>query len=160
MTLQLEAPMTLLGMGVSWLKAVGRGVESYEKWKEEMTPINWIEEGLEQSGVFSLPYMGFDLIEKGTGVAGYPYNPLREALTFGEYSPKRKRVEDFWGEISPTLGLVSDTAQGLGAMGKWAMGEPVTSGQRRQAFQLAPFSSFPIIKDITQLLNDDHPIQR
>lgn len=159
--------LTAIGMMVSWMKAVGRGNEGYEKWKQKDF-LEWVEEGLDNSGVFTLAFEASNVVEKATlAMMGgkTAFNPLKEALTLGSYSPAKRFPDDFWAEIGgPSIGLASDVLSAAGTAGRVggrALGMDLpdtTMGERRRAMAVLPFvSSFPILKDMTQVLNDDHP---
>lgn len=132
--------MSMAGMFATWLKAVsGNRMEKLQDVGKN--PGWWVSEGLDRSGVFSVPMELANTFEKATGL-----NPVKTPLkAFDEGSAQSQRMQNrsLMGAIAgPSMGLVDDAGSVLGIPKKVVQGEEVTRGQKNAAERLLPFNSY------------------
>lgn len=132
--------MSMVGMFATWLKAVsGNRMEKLQDVGKN--PGWWISEGLDRSGIFSVPMELANTFEKATGL-----NPVKTPLkAFDEGSAQSQRMQNrsLMGAIAgPSMGLVDDAGNVLGIPRKLMQGEEVTRGQKNAAERLLPFNSY------------------
>jgi hypothetical protein len=132
--------MSMIGMMATWLKAVsGNRMEKLQDIGKN--PGWWLAEGLDRSGVFSVPMELANTFEKATGL-----NPVKTPLkAFDEGSAQSQRMQNrsLMGAIAgPSMGLVDDAGNVLGIPKKLVQGEEITRGQKNAAERLLPFNSY------------------
>jgi hypothetical protein len=133
--------MTAMGMFVTYLKAVsGNRPETREKALSN--PGWWIGEGLDRSGVLSVPMELANTLEKFSG----GFNPLKAPFKAfdetGSISQKNQNRSDVGSLLGPTIGMASDMMQVGSIPRRMAQGEEVTKGQMSAAERLLPFNSY------------------
>ena len=138
--------MSMIGMFATWLKAIsGNRMEKLQDIGKN--PGWWISEGLDRSGVFSVPVELANTFEKATGL-----NPIKTPLrAFDEGSAQSQRMQNrsLMGSIAgPSAGLVDDASSVLGIPRKIMQDEEVTRGQKNAAERLVPFNSYFGIRQI------------
>jgi len=156
--------LTTIGMLVSTVKAWRNGEESWEKFKESAkNPGYMIGEGLDASGLFTLPMEVGAITEKTTGAGGFAFNPTKTPLLaagrmFNPDASMQGNTQRYVGGpieaiAGPTAGLVNDATRAAGG----ALSEEPTPGQKRAAARLVPFNSYLGMKEMLQMLNEDSP---
>ncbi len=146
--------MTMVGMFATWLKAVsGNRMEKLQDIGKN--PGWWISEGLDRSGVFSVPMELANTFEKATN-----FNPVKtplKALDEGSAQSQRMQNRSLMGAIAgPSMGLVDDAGNVLGIPNKLVKGEEVTRGQKNAAERLMPFNSYLGLRQILRyVVNPD-----
>ena len=132
--------MTLMGMAITWLKAIsGNRPEQHEKMLSN--PGWWIGEGLDRSGVFSVPMELANMAEKASGLNPVK-SPLKAFDAEGAISQKNQNRSLIGSLLGPTAGLVDDTGTVLGIPNALLRGDDVTKGQKSAAERLLPFNSY------------------
>jgi hypothetical protein len=159
--------LTTLGMFVSWLKAVGNGADSYDKWKSKLNPGFLIGEGLDNSGFFTMAFDMSNTIEKMTKAGGKAINPLKTPLeipwgTHGDAESQKTYGQDVLSSIGgPSLGLPTTIMRGLGATIDLGYSGDISKAKGRAIQSMLPFiGSFIGLKEIGQYLNDDSVYRR
>lgn len=146
--------MSMIGMMATWLKAVsGNRMEKLQDIGKN--PGWWLSEGLDRSGVFSVPMELANTFEKATGL-----NPVKTPLkAFDEGSAQSQRMQNrsLMGAIAgPSMGLVDDAGNVLGIPNKLRQGEEVTRGQKNAAERLLPFNSYVGMRQLLRyVINPD-----
>jgi hypothetical protein len=133
--------MTAMGMFVTYLKALsGNRPETREKALSN--PGWWIGEGLDRSGVLSVPMELANTFEKFSG----GFNPLKAPFKAfdetGSISQKNQNRSDVGSLLGPTIGMASDMMQVGSIPRRMVQGEEVTKGQMSAAERLLPFNSY------------------
>lgn len=140
--------MTALGMFMTWAKAIS-GNRTEKLSEIDKNPGWWIAEGLDRSGVLSVPIEIANAFEKITG-----FNPVKSPLkAFDEgnaQSQKNQNRNELGAALGPTFGLVQDAGTVAGIPKKLAEGEDLTKGQKNAAARLLPFNTYAGIR---QMLN-------
>jgi len=159
--------MTTIGMAVSYLKALGNGKDSFERWKKQAeNPMYLLGEGLDNSAMFPLFFELSNSTEKVTKSMGFSFNPIKSPLKAaydGNWqvdSQKNWNVPLEQSLFGPGVGMLGQTARAAGTAVEAARGEEVTKGQIRQSAAMIPFSTHLGFKEMIQLLNDDLPYTR
>jgi hypothetical protein len=132
--------MTTIGMMATYFKAVSGNRE--EKLADFATnPGWWIAEGLDKSGVLSVPMELSNIFEKGTG-----FNPIKSPIkAFDEgsrLSQKNQNKNDIGSLLGPSVGLGADILNASGIPKRVMSGEDVTQGQKNAAFRTLPTNSY------------------
>jgi hypothetical protein len=132
--------MSIVGMFATWLKAVsGNRMEKLQDVGKN--PGWWVSEGVDRSGVFSVPMELANTFEKATN-----FNPIKtplKALDEGSAQSQRMQNRSLMGAIAgPSMGLVDDVGNVLGIPNKLVQGEDVSRAQKNAAERLVPFSSY------------------
>lgn len=154
-----------LGMGIAYLKSVAGGKETHEKFMKNAENPGWlISEGLDASGLLTLPFMISNDIEKITKAMGNPFNPIKTPLRAvgGEPSEdaslyNQTLLRSFAG---PTLSLPDDVAKAGGSVIDWMRGKEVSQAQMKRLQYMIPFGTFIGMRDALQALRGDHVMQR
>jgi len=161
--------ITTMGMFAATLKALRGGEENWKKFQESAhNPGFLFGEGLDNSGLFTLPLMVGDMTERATGEAGYRFNPAKMPLLLAgkaivpDASLQGNSQRFAGGNVmdaiaGPTAGLIHDTLKGGGGLVDKARGKEMSMSQKRAATRLVPFSSYLGIRDLLQLGIDDSP---
>lgn len=132
--------MTAIGMLVTYLKAISGNRE--ERLADISTnPGWWVSEGLDRSGIFSVPMELANTFEKATGL-----NPIKTPLkALDEGSRLSQRMQNRSGAgalLGPSIGFGDDIMTASGIPGRVLRGEEVTRGQKNAAERLLPFNSY------------------
>jgi hypothetical protein len=132
--------MSTIGMMVTYFKAISGNRE--EKLADFATnPGWWISEGLDRSGVLSVPMELSNMFEKATGI-----NPVKAPVKlFDEGSRLSQKQQNRSGAgslLGPTIGFGDDIMTAAGVPKRMLSGEDVTQGQKNAAERLLPFNSY------------------
>lgn len=132
--------MTMMGMFITYMKALsGNRPEVQEKAINN--PGWWIGEGLDRSGVLSVPMELANIFEKAAGV-----NPLKsplKAFDTGAGISQKLQNRNLTGSIAgPSAGLLEDAATTLGIPNRALSGEEITKGQWNAFERVLPFNSY------------------
>lgn len=132
--------MTMMGMFITYMKALsGNRPEVQEKAINN--PGWWIGEGLDRSGVLSVPMELANIFEKAAGV-----NPLKsplKAFDTGAGISQKLQNRNLTGSIAgPSAGLIEDAATTLGIPNRALSGEEITKGQWNAFERVLPFNSY------------------
>lgn len=161
--------MTTLGILSAYLRSWRGGQSRHDKWMQAaQNPGFVIGEGLDGSGLFTLPFDAANTTEKLTQSAGFSFNPIKspmmmagslavpqaphtgESIRFATRSPLSIAA-------GPTGGLIEDAAKAASGGVAALNGKHVANSQRDAALRLLPFSSFYGMKEAIQALNGDSP---
>jgi len=140
--------MSAIGMAVTYLKAVsGNRPETQEKMLNN--PGWWVGEGLDRSGILSVPMELANTFEKPTG-----FNPIKAPFQMFDskrgMSQKNQNRNDAGSFAGPTAGMIGDALSVAGIPKGYMENGEVTKGQKNAATRLLPFNSY---FGIRQLLN-------
>ena len=161
--------MASLGMLGAYARAWRGGETRFEAFKANAeNPGYLIGEGLDLSGVFTLPMEAANDIEKWTGASGVgSFNPIKTPLKLAfPGAPQggrsvRSANQDWLSPIlGPTESLGADALRGLGwgpaALGLTDQGE-ASKAQKNAALRMVPFSSYLGVREMLQGLAGDSP---
>lgn len=146
--------MTAMGMLITYLKALsGNRPETQERALNN--PGWWIGEGLDRSGIFSVPMELSNVFERASG-----FNPLKSPLKMmddtGNLSQKMQNRSMTGSLAGPTAGFIDDAATAASIPKTVLAGEETTKGQRSAAERLLPFNSYHGIRQMLRyLVNTD-----
>ena len=147
--------MTAMGMFMTYLKAVsGNRPETQEKMLSN--PGWWIGEGLDRSGVFSVPMEIANTFEKFSGGVNPLKSPFRAMDDTSQISQKNQNRSGVGSLLGPTLGMGEDLMSAGSIPMKLAQGEDVTKGQYNAAERLLPFNSYAGIRQMMRYLSTHH----
>ena len=161
--------LTTLGMFAATLRAWRGGEESWKKYKTSMeNPGYWIAEGVDNTGMFTLPLELGNIAETVGGAGGYRVNPVKTPLLLGgklinpdaSLQGNSQRFNSM-GSLDalggPTVGMLRSGSIALGGALDMAQGEDLTLRQKRAASQLVPYQSYIGMREFLQLMQDDSP---
>ncbi len=139
--------MTSIGMLAATLRAWRGGHERWEKFKDSAeNPGYLIGEGLDMSGIFTLPFEVANTVEKVAPQVGNPIKtPLMRAFPQKSQAGESTRFASrgVAGALGgPTVGFL-DTAQ------------RAMSGDPKALVQMAPFYSYPGMREAVQMITGD-----
>lgn len=138
--------MTAIGMMATYLKGLS-GNRDGKTPDMAANPGWWISEGLDKSGVFSVPMELANTFEKATG-----FNPVKspiKAFDEGARISQRNQNKNMIGTlVGPTAGFVDDVASVAGIPKRMIGGEEVTQAQKNAAERLLPFNSYAGMRQI------------
>jgi hypothetical protein len=162
--------MTAMGMMVGYLKAWRSGAEGYERFLENAkNPGYLIGEGLDQSGIFALPFDFANTAERLAGSAtGYNANAIKTPLALAGravepdapvngMSQRFVSRGPFGTVLGPTAGLFEDGFTAAGGGVQAMQGKEVAMSRKRAAARLLPYNSFLGMKEMLQVVNEDSP---
>ncbi len=132
--------MSMVGMMTTWLKAVsGNRTEKLQEISKN--PGWWVSEGLDRSGILSVPMELANTFEKATG-----FNPIKTPMkSFDEgaaISQKNQNRNKVGSLLGPSFGMASDALDVAGIPQKVIKGEEVTKADKNAAERLIPFNSY------------------
>jgi hypothetical protein len=145
------AAMTAMGMLITYLKAIsGNRAERFENINDKMGW--WIGEGLDRSGVFSVPVELANAAEKVTG-----WNAIKSPLKLlDQASAESQRLQnrnELGALLGPSAGFVQDAIEATGIPKKvLGAGENLNNRQRRAIKNLLPFNSYAGIRQMLEYL--------
>lgn len=142
------AAMTTMGMLQTYLAALaGNRMSKLPNMAED--PGWWLSEGLDRSGVFSVPFQIANGVEKLTG-----FNPVKAPMKMFDQGNSQSARMANRNELGAVLGPAAGTLQDIGAVAgiskTLAEGKDVTQGQKNAATRLVPFNSY---FGVRQMLN-------
>jgi hypothetical protein len=142
--------MTATGMLLTYLKAIsGNRPEVQEK--ALTNPGWWIGEGLDRSGILSVPMELANGFEKGVG-----FNPIKSPLKAfdpeGSISQKNQNRNIAGALLGPSVGLVEDVRTVATIPGTLSEGADVTKGQKGAAERVLPFNSYYGLRQMIRYL--------
>lgn len=161
--------LTTIGMFVTYLKALRGGQENFERFqKSAENPGYWIGEGLDATGLFTIPIELSNAIEKASLQGGYGVNPVKTPLMLAgrafvpdsEIAPNSQRFANqglVTSLAGPTAGLIEDVPRGIGAVGSEAFGEGASRSQLNAANRIVPYQSYIGMKEMLQVLEANSP---
>lgn len=154
--------MTALGMFQKWLGAYASGDDIHKRfWENAQNRGWWIGEGLDSTGILSMPFEFGNTMEKLTGINPVS-DPLREAgVALG--APVKGSSQRFAsrGIVGATLGPtfgggIDDLGTVLRALTAKAGGEEMTDTQSQQAtkaaMNLTPFYRHAVVRQVLDML--------
>lgn len=132
--------MTGIGMFVTYLKAISGNRE--EKLADfAANPGWWVSEGLDKSGVLSVPMELSNIVEKATG-----FNAIKtpmKAFDDGSRLSQRMQNRSLVGAIAgPSAGFIDDLSSVAGIPNRMIKGDDVTQAQKNAAERMVPFNSY------------------
>lgn len=147
--------MTAMGMLATYLRAVS--TNRVDKLTQDNNPGWWISEGIDSTGILSVPMEFANTIEKATTV-----NPLKDPLraagaaaTGGSMGPGTLRYQSrgkFGALLGPTVGMGDDLFSVLGALTAHATGRDVNPGTDKAGIdagaRMLPFYSYPGMRQL------------
>lgn len=159
------AALSGIGVGIAYLKSLSQGKEAHEKFMKNAQNPGWlIAEGLDASGLLTLPFMVSNDIEKATKVMGNPFNPIKTPLQAagGEMPESTNPFNQSMlrSMVGPSFGLPDDLARTTGAGINWLRGKDVTDAHLKGVQYMLPFGTFTGVRDAMQALRGDHVMQR
>jgi hypothetical protein len=138
--------MSTIGMMATWFKAVsGNRVEKLEDISKN--PGWWISEGIDRSGVFSVPIQLANMFEKATN-----FNPIKTPMkAFDEGSAISQKLQNrnaIGTFLGPSYGLGQDVLTIGGLPRKLSAGEDLTQGDKNAMERMLPYNSYPGIRQM------------
>lgn len=161
--------MSALGMMGATLRSWRGGEARLEKLKAAASnPGYLIGEGLDLSGMFSLPIELANTMEKLTQAGGYSFNPIKKPLLLAgraaapEASLQGSSVrfasrDPLAAMLGPTAGLPNSAARAAGAGVDMFTGQEPSQSQAAAAASLIPFGSYLGMREALQVITDDSP---
>lgn len=161
--------MTSLGILAATLKAWRGGSDRWEKFKEASSnPGYLIGEGLDNSGVFTLPMDFANTTEKLTQATGFSFNPLKTPMmAAGQLAAPGSSMQGSSVRfqtrsplstlLGPTAGAAENLFAAAGAPVSAIQGEDVKTRQRNAALSLVPFNSYLGMRELLQAFEGDSP---
>lgn len=152
--------MTTLGMMAAYARSWRGGEERFEKFKAAAeNPGYLIGEGLDLSGIFSVPMEAMNLGEK---IAGYHLSKDSLKKLFPDSSQQGSSVRyasrGVAGSlVGPTGGLIDLAAEVSQRAARAAQGEPTENEVRRlkqKAMQFVPYYSYPGMRELMNMLTE------
>lgn len=142
--------LTGMGMLVTYLQALASNrVDKLPNPAEN--PGWWIAEGLDRSGVFSIPFQVANAFEKIVGV-----NPIKAPIKAADagqaQSARLANRNDLGAALGPTAGTIQDVGNVLGIPASLAKGEEIKPAQKNAAERLLPFNSYAGVRQILKYL--------
>jgi hypothetical protein len=139
--------MTAMGMMQAYLKAVsGNRPELMQKMTDN--PGWWIGEGLDRSGIISVPMELANDFEKFSG----GFNPIKtpfKAFDQGKMeSQKNQNRSDIGSLLGPSIGFAGDIMTAGSIPKRMMAGEEVSQAQKNAAERLMPFNSYAGIRQM------------
>lgn len=140
--------MAAMGMFMTWVKAVsGNRQEKLEDITRN--PGWWIGEGLDRSGIFSVPMEIANRFEKMTG-----FNPIKSPMKLGDQgqaeSQKNQNRNELGSFVGPTGNLVQDILTTAQIPKAAITGQDISKAQGNAAIRLLPYNSY---YGVRQMLN-------
>lgn len=138
--------LSSIGMLSTYLAAVaGNRTDKLPSITEN--PGWWIGEGLDRSGILSIPFQVANAMEKLSGI-----NPIRGPLKLGdEGNAQSERVRarnDLGSVLGPSAGTLQDLGSMVGVAKTVAGGEEITKGQKSAMERLVPFNSYAGVRQM------------
>lgn len=142
--------MTMIGMAITYLKAIsGNRPEVQDKIMSQ--PGWWVSEGLDRSGILSVPMQMSNMFEKAAGV-----NPIKAPFTAfddkGAISQKNQNRSLVGALAGPTAGLIDNVGTAMGIPNALYKGEDITKGQKSAAERILPFNSYLGVRQIARYI--------
>ncbi len=141
--------LATLGMFTAYLKAMRGGKENFERFQESAkNPGFLFGEGIDNTGMMTLPIEIGNLAEKATGInpvktplalAGRAINPDASIGVSSQRYAQKSVVEALAG---PTGGLIKDAVTTGNIPIKAARGKEITKGDKNAAQRLIPYQSY------------------
>jgi hypothetical protein len=132
--------MTTVGMMITWLKAQ-TGNRDEKLTNIATNPGQWISEGLDRSGIFSIFFEVANMAEKATGV-----NPIKSPMkafdATGSISQKNQNRNLLGAVAGPTAGRIQDVGILGNAARKLAVGEDITASDKNALERSVPLNSY------------------
>ena len=131
--------LSTMGMLQTYLAAVANNRTNKLPSMAE-NPGWWIAEGLDRSGLFSVPIQIANGVEKLTGI-----NPIKAPMKMGDVGQtgsQRIANRNELGVLGPTAGTIHDIGTVASAPKNIMAGEDITQGQKNAAERLIPFNSY------------------
>lgn len=157
--------LTGIGMLVATLRSWRGGDDRWEKFKASAAnPGFLIGEGLDNSGIFTVPFEIANTIEKLTQPSGFSFNPIKTPMMKafpgqsqqGESSRFASR-DPIGALLGPSAGLPMAVGRAIGGAVQAVRGEDVSRPNVNAAVQLLPFSTYPGMREAVQALTGDSP---
>lgn len=145
--------MTTMGMFITWAKSVsGNRTERLQEITDN--PGWWAMEGLDRTGVLSIPMEFANAFEKVSGI-----NPIKTPFKAFDknsaLSQKMQNRNELGSLLGPSFGLVSDMITVGGIPKAVASGEDIKKGQKSAAERLLPFNSYLGIRQMMRYIVND-----
>lgn len=154
-----------IGIGIAYLKSLSQGKEAHEKFMKNANNPGWlIAEGLDASGLLTMPFMLSNDIEKVTKAMGNPFNPIKTPIrAMGGSQPETTgsfNQDILRSLVGPTFSLPTDAIK-LGDIAlDTIQGKDLSSAQKKSMQYMVPWGTFMGIRDGLQGLRGDHVLQR
>lgn len=144
--------MASIGMMVAALRSWRGGEDRWQKFKESASnPGYLIGEGLDLSGIFTVPFEIANTVEKLTQPSGFSFNPIKTPLmkAFPGASQQGESTrfisrDPIGALLGPSAGLPMTLAKALG-------------GDAKSAVQLLPYSTYPLMREGIQAMTGNSP---
>lgn len=163
--------MSTIGMLSIYLRAWRGGQENLDRFKANAkNPGYLIGEGLDASGVFTLPFEFANTGEKlSQSYTGFAFNPIKTPMALagrlaapgapvGGVSQRFSSRGPAGAALGPTAGLLIEDVPSatMGAV-QALQGKEVSAAHRRAAIGLLPYNSFLGFREAAQALQGDSP---
>lgn len=161
--------MTAIGMLVTMLRSWRQGQNGWDRFKKSaQNPGFMIAEGLDNSGIFTVPFDVANTTERLTPSMGFRFNPIKNpASAAGLYlnpsAPEQNESTKFGmrspleAVLGPSASTVTQATKALGAGANLVQGEDITKGQSGAATGLIPFNSYLGMREMLQVLTEESP---
>jgi hypothetical protein len=161
--------MSTLGMLSSALAAWTGGRIIWEKWKKAaQNPGYLIGEGLDQAGIFALPFDVADTSERVSNTLHYHLNPIKTPVmavgswAYPESSQQGKNIryrDENLADVllGPSIGSLEDLGLATSLGVDKARGKKTSRAQQKAAIRLLPLNNFYGVSESIQALTGDSP---
>jgi len=144
--------LTSIGILVTVARSWRGGDDRWEKFKQSANnPGYLIAEGLDMSGLFTIPFEISNTVEKLTQPSGFSFNPIKTPMmaAFPGRSQQGQSTrfmsrDPLTAVLGPSAGLPMTAARALG-------------GDFKSASQLMPFGTYPGMREAIQAIAGDSP---
>lgn len=160
--------MSTVGMAIAALKSWRGGEDRWEKFKTaSQNPGYLIAEGLDNSGIFSIPFDASNTVEK-LRPGGFTFNPIKTPLEalgrvanpdapMGGASVRFTSRSPLSVLLGPSAGTLEDVSTAIGGPTSIAQTGSISNRQRKAALNLTPFNSYLPIREMIQATTGDSP---
>lgn len=144
--------LTSIGMLVSALRSWRGGEERWDKFKQSANnPGYLIGEGLDMSGIFTIPFEVANTVEKLTQPSGFSFNPIKTPM-MAAFPGRSQQGESTRFASRDPIGALLGPSAGLPMTAAKALG-----GDFKAASQLIPFGTYPGMREALQAISGDSP---
>ncbi len=168
--------MSTMGAAAAYLTALRGGKDQFQRFEDEVkaNPMHLVAEGLDKSGLFTLPFEAANNIEKLTSGMGrkFTFNPIKTPLeklggvassgstenAYGMNGNNSNTPADWLPAVmGPTGNLLQNLPLAAGATVNAARGRPVSKAQKKAAAATVPFSAHFGMREAVQVLYGNSP---
>ena len=163
--------MTSIGLLSAYLRAFRGGQQQFDRYRKSLqNPGFALAEGLDNSGLFTVPFDVANTAERTSNAMGFSFNPIKyPMMALGSYAspgaPQTGKSVRFAHRniasvfLGPTAGVLEDVGMAAGAGAMALKGKPVPLSYQHAAVRLIPYNSYFGMREAIQALYGDSPYQ-